>query len=115
MLQSHTKPRRVESFIDNVIHEKKRVKVRGKFKWQAPAYVRLVKPACPKTRKTAVVKSGTTIVDQVWECLKFKAKVGSANLRAQLRSAQYEYWHMGQDLWMHAGVLCRWAMTKFTR
>jgi len=43
---------------DKVIHGKKRVKVRGKFKWQAPAYVRLVKHTCPKTGKTVVVKPG---------------------------------------------------------
>ena len=105
---------------EKVVHGKKRVKVRGKFKWQAPAYVRLVKHTCPKTGKTVVVKSGTQIVDRAWKFLKERvqinqhAKAGSANLRAQLRSAQYEYWHMGHNLWMHTGVLCRWAMTKFT-
>ena len=46
---------------DKVIHGKKRVNVRGKFKWQAPAYVRLVKHTCPKMGKTVVVKSGTQI------------------------------------------------------
>ena len=63
---------------DKVIHGKKRVKVRGKFKFQAPAYVRLVKHTCPKTGKTVVVKSGTQIVDGAWECLKERVQISQS-------------------------------------
>ena len=41
------------------------------------------------------------------------SKVGSATLKAQIRSAQYEYWHMGQDLWQLTGSLFQWELEKF--
>ncbi|CAK9038992.1 Putative membrane protein C24H6.13 [Durusdinium trenchii] len=37
-----------------------------------------------------------------WEALASpQAQVGTATLRAKVRSAQYEYWQMGKDLWAH--------------
>ena len=56
---------------------------------------------------------------QYWKFLKDRVqinqncRVGSAALRAKLRSAQYEYWHRNQDLWVATGALCSWEMTKF--
>ena len=40
------------------------------------------------------------------------AKVGSRLLHIQLRSAQYEYWLRGQDLWTATGSLVKWFMAK---
>jgi hypothetical protein len=103
---------------DRVVHKKKRVKVNGKFKWVAPTYVKIQKHKIPGTKKTLRVKSGTQIVDRCWRYLKERlninqhAKVGSRLLRIQLRSAQYEYWLRGQDLWTATGSLVKWFMAK---
>ena len=103
---------------DRVVHKKKRVKVNGKFKWVAPTYVKTQKHKNPGTKKTLRVKSGTQIVDRCWRYLKERlninqhAKVGSRLLRIQLRSAQYEYWLRGQDLWTATGSLVKWFMAK---
>ena len=103
---------------DRVVHKKKRVKVNGKFKWVAPTYVKIQKHKIPGTKKTLRVKSGTQIVDRCWRYLKERlninqhAIVGSRLLRIQLRSAQYEYWLRGQDLWTATGSLVKWFMAK---
>ncbi|CAJ1382957.1 unnamed protein product, partial [Effrenium voratum] len=84
---------------DKVVHGKKRVKVKGQWKW----------------------KSGTQVVDRAWKFLKDRltinqnAKVGSSLLRAKLRSAQYQYWYRNQDMWVASGTLCEWLMTKFIK
>lgn len=97
----------------------KRMKVRGKFTWQAPVYVRIASHKCPKTGKKIRVKAGTQVIDRAWRFLKDRvhvqsnSKVGSATLKAQIRSAQYEYWHMGQDLWQLTGSLFQWELEKF--
>eukprot|EP00438_Fugacium_kawagutii_P026266 Skav227691 [mRNA] locus=scaffold2761:67974:77290:- [translate_table: standard] len=104
---------------DNVRRCKKRIKVKGKWKWQAPVYVRIAVHKCPKTGKKIRVKAGARIIDRAWRFLKDRvhvqsnSKVGSATLKAQIRSAQYEYWHMGQDLWKLTGSLCQWDLEKF--
>ena len=74
---------------------------------------------CPKTGKSIQVKAGTQIIDRAWRFLEDRihisnepSKVGTATLRAKVRSAQYEYWQMGKDLWAHTGVLCQWFMIK---
>ncbi|CAJ1375294.1 unnamed protein product [Effrenium voratum] len=48
---------------DKVVHAKKRVKVKGQWKWKAPTYVKLVKHKNPITKKMMTVKSGTRVVD----------------------------------------------------
>lgn len=105
---------------DRVVHCKKRVKVQGKWRWQQPHYVRLVKHKLPGSKgKTLTVKSGTQIIDRVWRFLKERVRVnqhtkaGSALLRAKLRSAQYDYWHRNMDMWVATGRLCSHAMKKF--
>ena len=103
---------------DRVIHCKKRVKVKGKMQWQLPKYVQIVSHKVPGTKRTLQVKSGTQIVDRCWKFLKERVQVnqhtkaGSSLLRAKLRSAQYEYWHRGSDLWLECGNLCTHHMTK---
>ena len=105
---------------DRVVHCKKRVKVQGKWRWQPPHYIRLVKHKLPGSKgKTLTVKSGTQIIDRVWRYLKERVRVnqhtkaGSALLRAKLRSAQYDYWNRNMDMWVATGKLCSHAMTKF--
>ena len=104
---------------DNVIHAKKRVKINGKWRWQNPSYVRIVTHKVPGVKKPIKCKAGTQIIDRAWKFLKDRlplnqnCKVGSAALRTKLRSAQYEYWHKNDDLWLATGVLCSWEMVKF--
>ncbi|CAE7815218.1 unnamed protein product [Symbiodinium microadriaticum] len=103
---------------DRVVHAKKRVKVDGKFRWLKPHYVKLVKHKVPNTNRTITVKSGTQIIDRAWRFLKDRiivnqnCRAGSKALRAKLRSAQYEYWHKNDDLWLHCGVLCNRRIKK---
>ena len=97
---------------DRVVHCKKRVQVKGTVRYQNPKYVALVKHHIPNTKKVLTVKSGTQVIDRCWRFLKDRisrnqhSKAGSKLLRAKLRSAQYEYWHKDDDLWLHSGVLC---------
>ncbi|CAE6950598.1 unnamed protein product [Symbiodinium sp. CCMP2592] len=105
---------------DRVVHCKNRVKIQGKWTWRAPHYVRIVKHTLPGGKgKTLNVKSGTQIIDRCWRFLKERVRVnqhtkcGSALLRAKLRSAQYEYWHRTDDLWVATGHLCQDSMKKF--
>ena len=66
-------------------------------------------PQVPKDWRKMRVKAGTQVIDRAWRFLKDRihaqsnSKVGFATLKAQIRSAQYEYWHMGQDLWKLTG------------
>ena len=76
-----------------------------------PSYVRIVTHKVPGVKKPIKCKAGTQIIDRAWKFLKDRlplnqnCKVGSAALRAKLRSAQYEYWHKNDDLWLATGVL----------
>lgn len=76
---------------DQVVHQKKRVKVKGKWTWRLPTYV-----------KTVV----HIVINQ-------HSRAGSSGLRAKLRSAQWRYWHRNDDLWLQTGVMCTWAMSPF--
>ena len=96
----HTDSTRVPGVLhDKVVDGKKRVKVKGQWKWKAPTYVKLAKHKNPITKKMMTVKSGTQVVDRAWKFLKDRltinqnAKVGSSLLRSKLRSAQYQYWY----------------------
>ena len=103
---------------DRVVHAKKRAKVDGKFRWLKPHYVKLVKHQVPNTNRTITVKSGTQIIDRAWRFLKDRiivnqnCRAGSKALRAKLRSAQHEYWHKSDDLWLHCGALCSRSIKK---
>lgn len=104
---------------DNVIHCKKRIKVKGKWRWQLPKYVRLITHRLPGTTKTLKVKAGTQVIDRAWRYLKDRltinqhCRAGSKRLRSKLRSAQYQYWLRQKDLWMATGDLCAWEMKNF--
>ncbi|CAE7785106.1 unnamed protein product [Symbiodinium sp. CCMP2592] len=106
-----------KAYIDGVIHDrvvhcKKRVKVNGRFKWINPKYVGIVEHKTPGAQKILYCKSGTQVIDRACRFLEDRivisqnCKAGSKLLRANLRSAQYEYWNKNADLWLHTGVLC---------
>ena len=103
---------------DRVVHCKKRIKVRGAWRWMAPRYTKIVTHKVPNSKKTLRVKSGTQIIDRCWRFLKDRvtvnqnAKVGSHMLRCKLRSAQYQYWLKNQDLWIATGTLCKWSFDQ---
>ena len=103
---------------DIVRHCKKRVKVKGKWMWRKPCYVKLASHKDPFTGRLIKTKGGTQIIDRAWRFLKEhitsnqNATVGSPLLRAKIRSAQYEYWHRNSDLWLACGSLCSWHMAK---
>ena len=103
---------------DHVVHCKKRIKVKGKWVWMAPKYVSLRKHKLPDSRKVIKVKAGTQIIDRVWRFFKSRldlnqhSKAGSARLREQIRSIQYEYWNRNKDLWVASGDLCAWLTQK---
>ncbi|CAE7406098.1 unnamed protein product [Symbiodinium sp. CCMP2456] len=100
---------------DSVVHKKKRVKLNGKWVWKPPTYVRTTTHKLPGGRKLKT-KAGTQIVDRAWRFIKDRlrrnqaAKTGSTMLAAQIRSAQYEYWHRKDDLWLCTGELVAWYM-----
>ena len=79
---------------DNVVHCKKRIKVKGKWRWQRPTYVRMTSHRpLPGTKKTVKVKVGTQTIDRAWRYFKDRivlnqhCRAGSRRLRAKLRSA----------------------------
>lgn len=104
---------------DNVVRCKKRIKVKGKWRWQRPTYVRMTSHRLPGTKKTVKVKAGTQTIDRACRYLKDRivlnqhCRAGSRRLRAKLRSAQYQYWLRQKDLWLATGELCAWEMRHF--
>ena len=103
---------------DRVIHKKQRIKVGTKFRWIAPKYVEMQCHKVPIAKRIINAKSGTQIIDRCWRCLKERliinknCRVGSRMLKMKLRSAQYEYWCRGQDLWITTGTLIQWLMSS---
>ena len=95
---------------DAVIHKKRKVKKNNKWVWLKPTFVRISKHKLPDGRKISR-KAGTQIVNQAWKFIKERlcrnqhVKASSLMLTAQIRSAQYEYWHRKDDLWMCTGEL----------
>ena len=101
----------------SVVHKKRRVQVGKKWVWQQPTYVKIKKVTLPGGRKVTV-KIGTQIVDRGWRFVKERlrvnqrAKTGSLRIIAQIRSAQYEYWNRGKDMWLETGSLMRRYMSN---
>ena len=87
---------------DAVVHEKRTVKKNNKWVKLKPTFVRVSKPKFP---------DGRQIDDRAWKFIKERlcrnqhVKASSLMLTAQIRSAQYEYWHRKDDLWMCTGEL----------
>lgn len=95
---------------DAVIHKKRRVKRGMKWVWVKPVYVKMF---THKLKDGTVIKTkgGTQIIDRAWRFIKERlrlnqhGKASSKQLAAQIRSAQYEYWHRNEDLWVCTGQL----------
>ncbi|OLQ09053.1 hypothetical protein AK812_SmicGene7355 [Symbiodinium microadriaticum] len=104
---------------DRVVHAKKRVLVNGKFILKAPTYVKVVEHRVPGRKKPLRVKAGTQIIDRAWRFMKDRISLNQHTrtwtllLRNKIRSAQYQYWKRGFDLWLETGNLCTWVMQNF--
>ncbi|OLP77238.1 hypothetical protein AK812_SmicGene42719 [Symbiodinium microadriaticum] len=63
-------------------------------------------------------KVGTQVVDRAWKFIKSRltlnqnSKVGSTVLISEVRSAQFEYWHRGRDMWERTGELLSWHVSQ---
>ena len=61
-------------------------------------------------KKRLTVKVGTEVVDRAWKFMKSRltlnqnSKVGSTAIVSKVRSAQFEYWNRGRDMWELAHV-----------
>ena len=94
---------------DNVVHKAKKLKVKGKFIWVRPKYVKMYKHTMKDGTKV-VVKCGTQIIDRFWSTarkyLKNRSfKVGSPRMIARIRAAQWSYWNKDKDIWKMTGEL----------
>ena len=101
----------------SVVHKKCRVWVGGRWVWEQLTYVKMKKVILPN-QKHLTVKVGTQVVDRAWKFIKSRltlnqnSKVGSTALISQVRSAQFEYWNRGRDMWERTGELLSWHMSQ---
>ena len=102
---------------DSVVHQKKRVKKNGKWEWTKPNFVKMKVHKLP-WGKTVKVKCGTQHIDRCWKFIKERlskgtnVRAGMGRLQAQIRSAQYEYWYRGDDMWVRTGELLSAYMSE---
>ena len=102
---------------DSVVHQKKRVKKHGKWEWTKPNFVKMKVHKLP-WGKTVKVKCGTQHIDRCWKFIKERlskgtnVRAGMGRLQAQIRSAQYEYWYRGDDMWVRTGELLSAYMSE---
>ena len=92
---------------DAVVHCKKTVVINGKTVIKKPQYVTL-KVHTLKDGTKIKCKGGTQIIDRTWRSI--REHIGSCPyapnspaLTARSRSAQWAYWHRGEDLWEATG------------
>lgn len=68
--------------------------------------------------KRLKVKCGTQHIDRCWKFIKERlvkgshVRAGSICLHRKIRSAQYEYWHRGDDMWACTGELVSAYMSE---
>ncbi|CAE7446861.1 hypothetical protein AK812_SmicGene12509 [Symbiodinium microadriaticum] len=76
----------------------------------------------PGSRQTCGVEARDQIIDRAWRVMKERisliqhTRAGTLLLWNTIRSAQYDYWKHGTDLWLATGnlcSLCTWAMQSF--
>lgn len=94
---------------DNVVHQKKRVKMNGKTVWAKPHYTKVCKHKLPDG-KLLYVKAGTQVIDRFWGTLRsglkfIRRKPGSVLLERKIRSLQWVHWHKGQNPWKATGTM----------
>ncbi|CAK0846225.1 unnamed protein product [Prorocentrum cordatum] len=88
---------------DHVVHCKKRKNIGRKWVWLKPVYSKVATHKLPDGSKIRV-KAGAQIIDRAWRSIKTligtRADLpGSRRLAASVRSAQFEYWNKGKDMW----------------
>ena len=96
---------------DWVVHKKKKVTIKGKTFWMKPKYVSLVEHRMADGTVVRA-KGGTQIIDRTWSFLRKhignrSAHIGKASMKARVRSAQWCYWHQGDDLWAQTGLMLK--------
>ena len=95
---------------DWVVHKKKKIKCSdGKTRWAKPKYVTLVEHRMPDGKVVRAI-GGTQIIDRTWSYIRKhigsrSANIGKSSFTARVRSAQWCYWHQGQDLWSETGLM----------
>ena len=93
---------------DAVVHQKKRIKLKGKWVWTKPSVVEVVSHKLPDG-KHLKVKAGTQHIDRCWKFLKERlskgpgCRAGMARLPRKIRAAR----HRGNDLSSCTGDLLR--------
>ena len=102
---------------DSVVHQKKKVKVKGKWQWIKATFVKIKTHKLPGG-KLLKVKAGTQHIDRCWKFIKERLAKGT-NSRAcmkrmtfKIRAAQFEYWNRGKDLWVCSGNLLQEYMSE---
>lgn len=96
---------------DNVVHQKKRVKMNGKYTWMKPHYTKVCQHKLPDGQVLKVL-AGTQVIDRFWGTLRkglkyISRKPGSALLERKIRSMQWVYWHRGQNLWQATSAMLK--------
>ena len=96
---------------DNVVHQKKRVKVNGKYVWMKPHYTKVCKHKLPDGQ-TLQVQAGTQVIDRFWGTLRkglryINRKPGSLLLERKIRAMQWVYWHRGQNMWQATSAMLK--------
>eukprot|EP00438_Fugacium_kawagutii_P018574 Skav220205 [mRNA] locus=scaffold2858:132927:134168:+ [translate_table: standard] len=97
---------------DSVVHQQKRVKKHGKWRWTKPNFVKMKTHKLPGGKSTKV-KCGTQLIDRCWKFIKERlaknsnSRAGTQTLHRKIRAAQYEYWRRGEDMWACTGELLR--------
>jgi hypothetical protein len=99
---------------DHVVHQKKKIMIKGKSKWALPKYVKTFKHKLPDGSFLRV-KGGTQVIDRFWGTLRkhlgtTHRQPGSPQLRRKIRCAQWLYWNRGKNLWEETGsMLKQWG------
>ncbi|CAK0822912.1 unnamed protein product [Prorocentrum cordatum] len=88
---------------DHVVHCEKRKKIGRKWVWLKPVHSKVVTHKLPDGSKIRV-KAGTQITDRAWRSIRTLIGTrtdlpGSRRIAASVRSAQFEYWNKGKDMW----------------
>ena len=94
----------------SVVHTVK--KIGGK--WVRPKYVKLMKSKLPEGGHL-LTKAGTQIIDRCWQHIRggvrhISPHMGEGLFASRVRSAQWTYWHRGDDLWTETGLMLKRLM-----
>ncbi|CAE8603513.1 unnamed protein product, partial [Polarella glacialis] len=108
---------------DHVVHMNKKlvmnvkvVKKNGRCVWIKPKYTKKFTRLLPSGKKI-IRMGGAQIIDRFWSHLRGsmksrQVKVGSAQTSVRIRSAQWDYWHRDEDLWVETGKMLKRLVKK---